>query len=83
MSTDTETKAKLRNWVQEQTKATPTPTVHDDTPIIEQRIISSLQVMDLILYIEQLRGRSIDVQNLTPGVFRDVNTIFDTFLREK
>jgi acyl carrier protein len=83
MSTDTETKAKLRNWVQEQTKATPTPTVDDDTPIIEHRIISSLQVMDLILYIEQLRGRSIDVQNLTPGVFRDVNTIFDTFLREK
>jgi len=82
MTDAAELKARLRGWVTEQSKRKPVPTIADDTPIIEERIISSLQVMDLILFLEQLRGRSINVEKLTPGVFRDVNTIYANFLAE-
>ena len=52
----------------------------DDTPIIDQRIISSLQLMDLILMLERLSDSPIDVEMLKPGAFRDINTIYRNFL---
>jgi hypothetical protein len=42
--------------------------------LIEQRLISSLHILELILLLEQLRQRPIDVSQLKPGVFRDINT---------
>ena len=44
--------------------------VDDETPIIERRILCSAQVMDLILYLEELRGSAIDVEQLAAGAFR-------------
>lgn len=54
--------------------------LRDDTPLIERRVITSLQVMDLILLIEDLGGRRVDVAQLTPGLFKDIDTICRNFL---
>lgn len=54
--------------------------LRDDTPLIESRVITSLRVMDLILLIEDLTGRRVDVARLTPGLFRDIDTICRNFL---
>ena len=51
----------------------------DDTPIIERRIITSLQVMDLILELESLKGSPIDVERLKPGAFKDIASIYAAF----
>ncbi|MCZ6813946.1 MAG: hypothetical protein O7F14_07815 [Alphaproteobacteria bacterium] len=72
-----EIKQQLRDWVVGKSKTAES--VADDTPIIEQRVITSMQVMDLILFIEKLRGRPIDAAKLQKGVFRDINTIYGNF----
>ena len=79
MTNENEVRASLRGWVSRTNGKVRPEDVQDDTPIIEKRIITSLQVMDLILYLEELRGRSVDVTQLNPGSFRDIDAIYRTF----
>ena len=54
--------------------------VADDTPLLKDRVISSFDVLDLILHLEQARGQSIERTQLVPGSFRDIQTIARVFL---
>ncbi len=49
------------------------------TPLIERRYLTSLGVADLLLHIEDLRGRPVDPSALRPGVFRDLDAIQRAF----
>lgn len=81
MKAEAEIRRTLREWVlKTSTKITPDE-LTEETPIIEQGIISSLQIMDLILFLEQLTGRSIDVAQLKPGVFRNIDVIYRNFFQ--
>jgi acyl carrier protein len=82
MRTEIEIKADLKNWIVETNGKIQPEQLGDETPIIEQRIVTSLQVMDLIFYIEKLSGKSIEVESLKVGVFRNINTIYDNFFGE-
>ena len=77
-----EIKSAIRKWVLEKNGKIQSKDLRDDTPIIEQRIISSLQIMDLILFLEKLREEAIDVENLKPGVFRTIDIIYNNFFKE-
>lgn len=79
MNTEPEVRQALRDWVVKTSGRISGEDLRDDTPIIERRIITSLQVMDLILFLESLSGRPIDPGRLKPGVFRDVDTIWRNF----
>jgi acyl carrier protein len=52
----------------------------DDTPLLDNRVISSFDLLELILHLEQARGAPITRDHLRPGSFRDVNTIARAFL---
>jgi hypothetical protein len=78
MKTETEVKRALRDWISRKGKI-KAEDLSDQTPIVEQRIISSVQLMELILFIEDLSGNSIDVKSLKKGMLRDIDTIYDTF----
>ncbi len=54
--------------------------VGDDTPLLEERVITSFDVLDLILHLEQVSGQSINRTQLVPGSFRDIETIARVFL---
>lgn len=54
--------------------------IDDDTPLLESRVITSFDVLELILHLEDVRGRPIDRRELVPGSFRDVATISRVFL---
>ena len=75
-------RAGLRQWVVTRSGKLQLADLSDDTPILERRIITSLQVMDLILYIEEASGRAIDVARLKPGAFRDIDTIWKNFFAQ-
>lgn len=79
MSTGVEFKQALRDWIVKTSKKISAEDLDDDTPIIEQRIITSLQTIDLILFLEQLTGNAIDVVKLKVGVFRTIDIICETF----
>jgi acyl carrier protein len=79
MRTAEEIRQSLRDWVAKTNGKIRPEDLSDQTPIIEQRIISSLQVMDLIFFLEQLSGKPIEVDDLKPGVFRDIDSIYRNF----
>ena len=79
MTHEMEIRDALREWIVKTNGKIQPDQLDDQTPIIEQRIITSLQVMDLILFLEKLSNRSIEVDTLKVGVFRNINSIYDAF----
>jgi acyl carrier protein len=76
-------KSALKDWIAKKSGGKiALADLKDDTPIIEQRIISSLQVMDLILHLERLRGKPVEVESLKPGAFSTVAAIHANFFGE-
>lgn len=81
MKAEAEIRQALRDWVLKTSGKIKPDELTDETPIIEQRIISSLQIMDLILFLEQQTGQPIDVTQLKPGVFRSISVIYRNFFQ--
>ena len=81
MKTEAEIRQALRDWILKTSGKIKPEEFTDETPIIEQRIISSLQIMDLILFLEQQTGQPIDATQLKPGVFRNVSVIYQNFFK--
>ena len=79
MKTEIEIRQSLREWIAKTSGKIRAEDLTDDTPIIERRIISSLQLTDLILMLEKLSDNPIDVEMLKPGAFRDINAIYQNF----
>jgi acyl carrier protein len=73
------TRSLLREWVVRQNGKVSPDQIADDTPLLERRIITSLQILDLILFIERLRGVSISVQLIKPGSFLSIDAIMTHF----
>ena len=70
----------LRRWVRDHSPVPPGEDFHDTTPLIASGHLTSLQVTDLLLFVEEMRGEPLDPLSLRPGVFRDIDTIYATFL---
>ncbi len=76
-----EKKSALRRWILDRDTAIRSQDLADDTPILKERILTSLQIMDLILFLEELGERAIKPDSLHPGAFDTVDTIYETFLQ--
>ncbi|HZR46996.1 MAG TPA: hypothetical protein VFA47_09845 [Candidatus Manganitrophaceae bacterium] len=83
MKTELEIRKALHDWIVKTNGKIRPESLTDETPIIEQRIISSLQVIDLLLFLEQLTGKSVDVEKLKPGIFESINTLYENFFRKE
>jgi hypothetical protein len=68
---------RLRAWLTERNPAAAAVT--EDTPIVERRILSSLDVAHLLLFIEELSGRPLALDALGPGAFSTLATIYTRF----
>ena len=75
-------RSRLREWILASGRVAK-GALRDDTPLLESRIVTSLQLVELILYLEDLRGRPLDPERLAPGSFRDINTICRNFLEDR
>lgn len=68
----------LRQWLLE---ANPELTgVADDEDIIDSRILSSLQFVEFILYVERIRGAAIDFDELDIDAVRTLRDIEQNYL---
>ena len=79
MKSGDQIRKQLRDWVLRNGKTGGLIDIEDDTPILESRIISSVQVMDLILFMEHLRGDPVQPNSIRPGSFTSINAIFESF----
>jgi acyl carrier protein len=72
------TREKLRAFVLDSTESAIAD-LTDQTHLFENGILKSIQVMDLILFVEEISGQEIDVEGLKPGAFKDIDTIIKNF----
>ena len=82
MSTTATRKARLRAWILEHGKRIDASELRDDTPLLERRILTSLQLADLLLFLEELRGEPVELEGLTGASFRDLGSMSRAFLAE-
>lgn len=80
MIAEDECKSRLRDWVFQNSKKDPPEPVNNGTMIIEEKVISSVQILDLVLFLENIAGISIDLGVLRPGSFKNVDTIYQVFV---
>ena len=72
------TREKLRAFVLDSTESAIAD-LTAQTHLFENGILKSIQVMDLILFVEEISGQEIDVEGLKPGAFKDIDTIIKNF----
>ncbi len=77
--TSTDVRAALRSWVADRNPGLAPAEIADDTPLVEARYLTSLQIGELLVYIEELRQVPVDPASLKPGVFRSLDAICATF----
>ena len=80
---ENETKNLIKNWILDMNSSLKSEDVSYDTPILEKKLISSLQVMDLILYLEKLKKGAISLDNMKPESFQNINSIYSSFIETK
>jgi acyl carrier protein len=82
MKTEQEIKETLRQWVLKKSKKITEADLTTATALLENRILTSLHVMELILEIERIKGSKFNLKSLKPGAFNSIDTIYATFFVE-
>jgi acyl carrier protein len=82
MSNEESIKQTLREWIAKKSKDCAAESINNDTLILEKRIITSVQIMDLILYLENLTGTPVNIDQVQPGVFSSIDSIYTAFFAE-
>jgi acyl carrier protein len=77
---ESETRDKLRGWILQRSKKKITASdLDDETPIVDSGLLSSLDIAEFVLFIESLRGDEVDVDDLEPEVFANINSVYEAF----
>lgn len=75
---DATIRARLKQWIHDHAKAS-TVEVANDTPLLDKGILSSLDIVELVLFIESLRGDEVDPDAIEPETFRSIDTMMKGF----
>ena len=73
----------LRAWLARANSDAAVSGLRSDTDIIESRILESLQVVELILYLERKSGRRILAEDLNPDTLRSLDSIYTSFFEAR
>lgn len=74
-----EVRGKLRDWIAKHAKKPFTDEFNDETPVLELGILSSLDVVEFVLFIEDLRGCDVDADDIGPEAFTNINAVYSAF----
>jgi acyl carrier protein len=69
----------LREWIHTANPAAGALGVDPETDLIKSGILESLQVVELVLFLERRTGCEILAEHLNPDSFRTLNSIFLNF----
>ena len=79
MTTEESIRSRLRAWIVDRAERKHGHRVEhfdDRTPIIAAGLLSSLDVVELILFIEEIRGQEVDESQLEPETVESVDAIY-------
>lgn len=73
-------RSELRSFVLAKAREAQRPEdLTDQTPLLADGWLRSVHLPELLLLMERLRGTQIDVEELKPGDFRDIDTLVSRF----
>lgn len=72
-------KQQLRLWISQCQSEIKAEDILDTTPLIADKLISSVQVLDLILYLEHLGAEELNPEKLNPKSFQSIQSIYENF----
>lgn len=70
----------VRQFVLDRNPGLATHALADETPLLSERLLTSLSLLDLLLLLESLRQAPIDVRSMSPDSFRSIDAIVATYL---
>lgn len=73
-------RAKLRDWILAKNRDSDPRELSDQTPLLAAGWLRSIHLPELILMLERWRGEPVDVSDLGPGDFQDIETIASRFV---
>lgn len=76
---ESDIRTKLRDWILKHAKTAPSSAFSDQTQLLEEGILSSLDIVEFVLFIESLRGEDVDVDDIEPEVFTSIDTLYAAF----
>lgn len=76
---ESDVRTKLRDWILKHAKTPPGAGFTDQTQLLEQGILSSLDIVEFVLFIESLRGEDVDVEDIEPTVFTSIDSLYEAF----
>ena len=76
---ESDVRSKLRDWILKHAKTPPGAGLNDQTQLLEDGILSSLDIVEFVLFIESLRGEDVDVEDIEPEVFTSIDTLHAAF----
>jgi hypothetical protein len=68
--------AALRTWLLQRRPTLAPEALTADTDIVQTRILESLQLVEFLLYVERLCGRTVLVEGLDPRELRSLSAIY-------
>ena len=76
---DKDVASLLSEWILNRAGVSDSSGFAVTTRIIDDGLLTSLDVVELILFIEDLRGEEVDADALEPESFTNVETLMATF----
>jgi len=71
-----EIRTLLRRWIREHAGEKFERELTDDLPLLDSGVLSSLDVTELILFCEQIRGAEVEVELIEPGLLESIDTLY-------
>lgn len=75
--------SQLREWILDRSGASSDRLTDNEMPILDEGLLSSLDIVEFILFIESLREEEVDIENIEPEVFTNLRTLYDAFFADK
>lgn len=72
-------RSQLRAWIVGHAKLGRPAELTDQTRLPETGLISSLDVVELVLFVEELRGEKVDPDAIEPELFASIDALWDGF----
>ena len=80
---EAEIRQQLRSWILDRASAPADRLKSDELPILDEGLLSSLDIVEFILFIESLRGEEVDIEAIEPEVFTNINALYEAFFEDK
>ena len=72
-------RTEIKSWLAKKNGELTADQIGDDDGLFERGILSSLRLLEFMLFLESLTGETIEVASLEMGSFRSVNQIHRNF----